>query len=97
MRQVLHQDIVALARCLGPVSKACRRKFALVQIGLAHAADLYRIRTGRAHPVYGNGTLMSCLAGLPRGDEATFDNLDFAECMVHALEAVIGFRKGLKR
>lgn len=93
MRQVLLQDAVVLARCMLLVVKEQRKTFARAKILQAHTADSFRIQNGKYHPLLGNGTLVSCLSSLPRGVERPLDDLDFADCMVKALEAVIGFRQ----
>lgn len=92
MRAVLHQDIVSLATCLmeQPVNE--RAPFAALQIKLAHAADRYRSRFGKAHTVFGNGTLASCCAKQRRSVEKRLDDAEYADCMIKALEAVVKFR-----
>lgn len=92
MRAVLHQDVVALARCLLPLAPEDRRTFADLQITLSDQADTYRNDFGRAHPFFGNGTLMSCCNGQRQDAERRIDNLDYADCMIKALEAIVAFR-----
>lgn len=73
-----------------PISE--RVPFAALQVKLAHAADRYRSRFGKAHAVYGNGTLASCCAKHRRSVEKRLDNTEYADCMIKALEAVVKFR-----
>jgi len=95
MRAVLHQDIVSLAKCLLVQPRCKRRNFAALQVRLTHAADRYRIRFGKAHTLYGDGTLMSCCAKLPSRPERRLDDVEYADCVIKALEAVLHFRKQL--
>lgn len=91
MRAVLHQDVVALARCLLLLAPADRRKFADLQISLTDQADVYRTESGRVHPFFGNGTLMSCCNGHQQDAERRVDDPDYADCMIKALEAIVAF------
>ena len=63
MRAVRHSDVAALARVIA----VYRKKAAPPQIGqvmdLAHAADKYRKRYRRDHPIWGNGSVFSCAMG----------------------------------
>ena len=92
MRRVLHQDVVALARCLLCVGKTRRAAYARRCIEVAFEADHWRLSTGRAHPVLGDGTLQSACAALPKAAEGYPDDPDYAACLVAALEAVIDAR-----
>jgi hypothetical protein len=92
MRRVLHQDVVALARCLLCVGKMRRAAYARRCIQAASEADRWRLSTGRAHPVLGDGTLQSACAGLPKAAEGYPDDPDYAACLVVALQAVIHAR-----
>lgn len=68
MRPVLHGDAVAAARRLLLLPEAARRPELDRMLARAEAADRYRKRFGRAHPQWGNGTLMGLAqhGGLPR-------------------------------
>lgn len=59
MREVLPGDLSAAARALLPLPEAARRAAAKRMIAEADIADRYRKRTGRAHALYGNGSLMA--------------------------------------
>lgn len=92
MQQVLHQDVVALARCLmrAPVEK--REAYAVRCVGIAFAGDIWRRKTGRAHPLFGDGTLQSACLGLPRAEEGVLDEPEYAKCWISALHAVLDAR-----
>lgn len=94
MRAVLHQDIVSLATSLLAQPTAERSAFAALQLKLTDAADRYRKRFGKAHALYGNGTLSSCCAKMPKELERRLDDAEYAECLIKALEAVVAFRSG---
>ncbi len=93
MRAVLHQDLIALAGCLLRIPPPERPSFANLQIKLADAADRYRARTGRVHPIFGNGTLASSCVRVPNAAERRLDDTDYADCMIKALEAIVAFRR----
>lgn len=92
MRRVLHQDVVALARCLLHVREERRAYFARRCVQAAFEADRWRLKTGRAHPFLGDGTLHSACADLPKPPEEYPDDPRFARCLIVALEAVIQAR-----
>jgi hypothetical protein len=92
MRAVLHQDIVALAGSLVPVEPTQRHHLAELLIKLTDLADRHRIKCGYAHPLFGNGTLLSGCAQMSKPAERRLDDLDYADCMIKALEAVVAFR-----
>ena len=68
MRPILHGDVIAAARAvmrLPPEMQAGALQRLLTQ---AQMADSYSKRTGRAHPLWGNGSLFT--AALPPGTAA---------------------------
>ncbi|PLS22194.1 DUF7742 family protein [Neptunicoccus cionae] len=94
MRAVLHQDIVALACRLRFLPAAVRKLAAGQIVAWTAYADCYRLQTGRAHPLFGNGTLQSFCQSLPKAQEGRLDDPDYADCLIRALNAVRAFRKG---
>ncbi|MBR9863103.1 MAG: hypothetical protein GYB24_06645 [Rhodobacteraceae bacterium] len=94
MRAVLHQDIVALACCLRALPATARKRAARKIVDRTARADCYRLRTGRVHPFYGNGTLQSFCQSLPKLCEGRLDDPDYADCLIRALKAVRAFRNG---
>lgn len=89
MRRVLHGDVVAAARALLAAPPARRAALIARLIDEAEAADAHRRRTGRAHPVFGTGSLMSAALSRPCASEPYLDEPDYAACMVQVLEALI--------
>ncbi len=94
MRRVLHQDVVALARCLLHVAERHRMAYARRCIQVAFEADHWRRITGRAHPILGDGTLQSACSSLPKAAEGYPDDPGYAACLVTALQAVVNVRSG---
>lgn len=97
MRPVLHGDLVALAAAIGAQEPGARDQLALRLISRAHAADLYRKRTGRAHPLWGNGSLMSAvlLSGLARPGADPASEAALA-ALADATEAVLAWKARMR-
>lgn len=89
MRRVLHGDVVAAACALRAVAPAARPGLIRHMIDEAEMADAYRLATGRAHPLWGTGSLMSAAMARPRAREPYLDEPDYAACMVAVYEALI--------
>lgn len=93
MRRLLHDDVVAAGRLLLSVDKGARRDLLCTIIRRAHWADKYRKRIGRAHPVWGNGSLGDAARlALPQAlpPERCLNDRDFAGCMALVLETLAG-------
>lgn len=88
MRRVLHGDLVAAARALRAAPAGTRWRLARDLVARADAADRYLYRFGRAHPHWGNGTLMSAALALPLVPEPRLDEPAYADCLMLVLEAV---------
>lgn len=94
MREVTHGDAVAVAALLarlppgrwdGTIGRLVER---------AHAADLYRKRLGRAHPRWGNGTLMSVvLCDSDIWPEPRLSDPVYCEALVAVLSALVRRRR----
>jgi len=67
MRPVLDGDLIAMARVVMTWPAAQRRARLREAITQVEAADAYRAREGRAHPNWGNGSLMSWALCQPMG------------------------------
>ena len=88
MRPVLHQDLVALARCMLMLPKNTRRRFSERTVAKAFLADAARRSSGKAHPLFGDGTLQSACGTNPMARERFLDDPDYADCLVTALQVV---------
>ncbi|MDU8911061.1 hypothetical protein [Aestuariicoccus sp. MJ-SS9] len=88
MRPVLIGDVTAAACALLAVPPARRTALARRLIAEAEAARRYQDGTGRAHPDWGNGTLMSAALAHPRRPEPRAGEPDFLECLMLVLAAL---------
>lgn len=88
MRPVLHGDATTTARALLAVAPDVRPSFLARLIARAEAADRYRLKTGRAHPLWGNGTLMACAFAHGVAPEPGLDAPDYLDCLIAVLAAL---------
>jgi len=93
MRRVLHGDVTAAARALFAVPPAARPGLLDRLFDEAEAADRHRMETGRAHPRFGTGSLMSAALGHPVTREPYLDDPGYAACMA-AVFNVLAVRSG---
>ena len=92
MRRVLHGDVVAAACARLAAPPDARAGLMRRMLAEAEIADRFRLRTGRAHPLWGSGSLMSAALVRPSAREPYLDDPDYAACMVQVFEALIGSR-----
>ncbi len=97
MRPVLHGDISAAARALLAAPSPERRRLCVRMIAEAERADRHVRATGRLHPVYGNGALMSAARSRALADEPGFDDLQYCQCFEMVLSALIRFHISRRR
>jgi hypothetical protein len=71
-----------------------QRRAILSLLVKADAADRFRKRFGRAHPIWGNGSLMAVALGVDSGrDEPFLSDTDYLEAMAAVLDAVLDWRR----
>ncbi len=58
----------------------------------AELADRHVQRTGRLHPLYGNGSLMTAARTRELADEPGFDDPDYCRCFEVVLRQLIRFQ-----
>lgn len=58
-------------------------------IAEAEMADLFRARTGQAHPLFGNGSLMVAARKRPLAAEPGFDDAEYCRCFEQVLRALV--------
>ncbi|APX88385.1 hypothetical protein BV394_00425 [Brevirhabdus pacifica] len=97
MRPILHADILRVARLLLAFPPAARPGLVARLLVRADAADRYRKRFRRAHPMWGNGSLggaaaLSCTARQRLAPERQAGDPDFAACMATVFSAVVEWR-----
>lgn len=89
MRPVAHGDLSAAGCALLSVAPAARAELLHRMLTEAEAADAFRRDTGRVHPLWGNGSLMSVAMVRPRRREPFLDDPDYAACLAMILDALI--------
>lgn len=96
MRAVTHGDVVAAARAIRAMPRVARLGAVMGMIEKAHAADRFRKRFGRAHPLWGNGSLMA-VALRCRGERAEPFPSDpgHLDAMATVIEAILAWRRRL--
>ncbi|MGB8623260.1 MAG: hypothetical protein WCD16_10615 [Paracoccaceae bacterium] len=92
MRPVLHGDVVAAARALLPLPERARRDALRGMLTRAGAADAYRKRFGRAHPDWGNGSLMAVAQRGATAPEPFLDVSDYCRCMALVFDTLVAWR-----
>lgn len=91
MRPLLHGDVSAAARALLAAPPPERTRLCVRMIYEAELADNHRARTGRLHPVYGNGSLMAVARNRVLADEPGFDDLQYCQCFSLVLHHLADF------
>ncbi len=89
MRRVLHGDVSAAACVLLAHPPATRPALMRRLLAQAEAADRWRQAHGRAHPLWGNGSLMAAALTHPARGEPYLDDPDYAACMALVFEALL--------
>lgn len=89
MRPVLHGDVSSAARVLLRAPPAIRDALCARMIREADLADRHRRRTGRLHPLWGNGSLMSAARKRMLADEPCFDDTEYCACFEMVLRALV--------
>ncbi|MCL1629343.1 hypothetical protein M3N55_11415 [Roseibaca sp. V10] len=94
MRPVTPGDIMAAARVLLLLPEEAWEKRLEAMLSQAEAAECHRTRTGRAHPRYGNGTLMS--VATPQGAPPAMGDRRFLAAMGALIAAVLARSESLE-
>ena len=81
MRAVLMGDVIAAARALLAFEPVERQALLVRMIDQAEQADRYRKRLGRAHPNWGNGSLMAAASRWPQAPEPFLSDPDYLDCL----------------
>ena len=89
MRRVLYGDVTAAARALLAAPPETRDRLLVRLFAEAEAADAHRRATGRAHPLYGTGSLMSAALAHTVAREPCLDDPAYAACMADVFEALV--------
>ncbi|MFV0513141.1 MAG: hypothetical protein ACK5MY_05850 [Jhaorihella sp.] len=97
MRPVLYGDVSNAARVLLRQPPGARPGLCARMIREAEAADAHVLRTGRVHPVWGNGSLMSAARKRLLADEPGFEDNDYCACFAMVLWALVEHRISRRR
>lgn len=89
MRPILHGDLVAVARVLLALPFEYRKTCAEVIFDQAHAADKYAKRTGRPHPIWGNGSLLAAVSRHPSSPEPFLSDKHYLSALILVLEQAL--------
>ena len=89
MRPVLHGDVSAAARVLYLMPAPLRALACKRMIDEAEAADRFSARTGRVHPLFGNGSLMGAARKRKLAPEPGFDDREYCQCFEQVLRALV--------
>ncbi|MBM7068026.1 hypothetical protein [Actibacterium sp. 188UL27-1] len=89
MRPVVFTDVAFAARALLALPADLREERAARLVRQAAVADRYRRRFGKAHPAWGNGSLMGAAARLPRSPIESFGDPGFCACFAMVLQALV--------
>jgi hypothetical protein len=92
MRSFAPSDLSTAARMLLALPEAARQRAMTRLIGEAEAADRYRKRLGRAHPLWGNGSLEAAARRHALAPQQRFSDTDYMSCMALALDTVLAHR-----
>lgn len=93
MRTVTQGDVAAVAMTVADLPDERRHQMARRIIEQAHIADIYRKRTGRAHPFWGNGSLMSAaFQGVRPISERFLSEDRYLEAMGAVIDALLDWR-----
>lgn len=92
MREITHSDIRACARVLLARAQGDWSQLLAQMLAEADHADRYRKAFGRAHPRFGNGTLIAvALAHHPAPEPVAADNA-YLGAIAAVIEAVLDWR-----
>ncbi|MCB2116553.1 MAG: hypothetical protein KDE00_09710 [Rhodobacteraceae bacterium] len=94
MRPITHGDVVAVARRLLDLPVAGHKAAVAAFLDRAEAADRFRKRHGRAHPFWGNGSLMAvALSGAPPRGEPHLSDPVYLQAIATVIEGILDRRK----
>ena len=93
MRPVLHGDVVAAARVLYPLSARWRGPELARLMQRAGWADAFRKSSGRAHPLWGDGSLMTAALACAPPPEPMLDDVEYCSCLAMVFEALVSRKK----
>ena len=88
MRPVTLADIEAATQAVMAAGEEARQTFAATLLSQARRADRYRRKSGRAHPRFGDGTLLSAALCHPRAARPACFDAGWLDALAHVLRAL---------
>ena len=92
MRPVLPGDLDCAVAVVMAQPPETRADVAAKLLAQADLADRYRKRLGRAHPIYGTGSLMSAALGWPVGPRRRVYDASYCAALIVVLTALQQWR-----
>jgi len=92
MRPVLYGDVSAVARMIYLLPDVDRGERVARIIECAEVAERHRLKTGRAHPLYGTGSLAAAAQRMARVSRRDFEDDRYCECWIEVLQALLTHR-----
>lgn len=89
MRPVLHGDVVAAACYLLTIPETVRRGAMTRLLDQAEMADRFRVKVGRLHPFWGDGSLEAAARKHPVTCEPFLDDPRYVECLVLVFQCLL--------
>ena len=93
----MHGDVVAVARVLYALPDVSRPGALKRLMCKAGWADAFRRRTGRAHPVWGDGSLMTAALAATPPPEPKLDDPVYCACLAMVFEGLVAELSGARR
>lgn len=97
MRPVMHGDVVAAARVLYALPEEARQGMIETLLINARRADRYRRETGRMHPFWGDGSLMTAALITEPPSEPHLADEEYCACLAQVFEALISHERRTRR
>lgn len=88
MQEVLIEDVLNAAAVLALLDPARRRWVLLRMLAEAKAADLHRRTAGRAHPRWGDGSLMATARTRPQLGDRRLSRRAFRKSLLQVIEVM---------
>jgi hypothetical protein len=92
MRHIAPSDLSAAARALLALPEPARTAAAARLVAETEAADRYRKRFGRSHPLWGNGTLEGAARGRPLAEPRSLSDTEYLSCLAAVIDAILVHR-----
>ncbi|MCU0910028.1 MAG: hypothetical protein MUE98_01370 [Rhodobacteraceae bacterium] len=92
MRHIAPSDLSTAARALLALPAPARAAEAARLVSETEAADRYRKRVGRSHPLWGNGTLEGAARGRVLAEPRSLSDTDYLSCLAVVLDAILVHR-----